>query len=156
MLPSFKLAAVIYSSLTGLFLAEEMSIARDIVAPHDTGTNLAEILSSALPAVENNKQNNNKQEKGSDSSAGSGEVSESASTSSLCSNSSHSKAPGAQLAHNRIENNHLYNQQSNGPDILNGVMFFLVFILAIWKGKIGGSVHFILTLLLNRAWCAIH
>lgn len=111
----------LYGFLTGLFLAEEMSIARDIVAPHDSGTNLAEILSSALPAVENNKQNNNKQEKGSDSSAGSGEVSESASTSSLCSNSSHSKAPGAQLAHNRIENNHLYSQQSNGPDILNGV-----------------------------------
>lgn len=133
-----------------------MSIARDIVAPHDTGTNLAEILSSALPAVENNKQNNNKQEKGSDSSAGSGEVSESASTSSLCSNSSHSKAPGAQLAHNRIENNHVYNQQSNGPDILNGVMFFLIFILAIWKGKIGASVHFIVALLINRAWCAIH
>ncbi|XP_026281362.1 RING finger protein unkempt isoform X2 [Frankliniella occidentalis] len=108
----------------GVFCAfahvDQMSIARDIVAPHDSGTNLAEILSSALPAVENNKQNNNKQEKGSDSSAGSGEVSESASTSSLCSNSSHSKAPGAQLAHNRIENNHLYNQQSNGPDILNG------------------------------------
>lgn len=30
---------------------------------------------------------------------GSGEVSESASTSSMCSNSSHSKAPGSQLAH---------------------------------------------------------
>lgn len=121
MLSLFKVAIFMYGFLTGLFLAEEMSIARDIVAPHDTGTNLAEILSSALPAVENNKQNNNKQEKGSDSSAGSGEVSESASTSSLCSNSSHSKAPGAQLAHNRIENNHLYSQQSNGPDILNGV-----------------------------------
>lgn len=116
-----SISTAVYRSLTGLFLAEEMSIARDIVAPHDAGTNLAEILSSALPAVENNKQNNNKQEKGSDSSAGSGEVSESASTSSLCSNSSHSKAPGAQLAHNRIENNHLYTQ-SNGPDILNGVI----------------------------------
>lgn len=42
---------------------------------------------------------------------GSGEVSESASTSSIGSNSSHSKAPGAQLTHN--------NQNKNISSILN-------------------------------------
>lgn len=43
---------------------------------------------------------------------GSGEVSECASTSSLGSNSSHSKAPGAQLSHTRMEN-HISNQQQS-------------------------------------------
>ncbi|CAH0564404.1 unnamed protein product [Brassicogethes aeneus] len=68
---------------------QEMGVQRDT---GDCGTNLAEILSNALP-IDKNK------EKSSDSSNGSSEVSESASTSSLGSNSSHSKAPGSQLTH---------------------------------------------------------
>ncbi|XP_049817862.1 putative E3 ubiquitin-protein ligase UNKL isoform X1 [Aethina tumida] len=78
---------------------QEMGVQRDT---GDCGTNLVEILSNALPSDKN-------KEKSSDSSVsftifypdenGSSEVSESASTSSLGSNSSHNKAPGSQLAH---------------------------------------------------------
>jgi len=64
---------------------QEMSIARELAAPLDGGTNLADILSNVLPK---------RDQKSSESSNGSGEVSECASTSSLGSNSS-SKAPGA-------------------------------------------------------------
>ncbi|XP_046659880.1 putative E3 ubiquitin-protein ligase UNKL isoform X2 [Homalodisca vitripennis] len=64
---------------------QEMSIARELAAPLDAGTNLADILSNVLPK---------RDQKSSESSNGSGEMSECASTSSLGSNSS-SKAPGA-------------------------------------------------------------
>ncbi|CAH1389841.1 unnamed protein product [Nezara viridula] len=77
---------------------QEMSIARELAAPLELGTSLADILSNALPTVR--KRN----KKSSESSNGSGDMSECASTSSIGSNSSHSKAPGAQLSHNRIEN----------------------------------------------------
>ncbi|XP_044758278.1 RING finger protein unkempt isoform X2 [Coccinella septempunctata] len=82
----------------GVFCAfahvEQLGVSRETT---DQGTNLAEILSNALPpGLDRNK------EKNSDSSNGSSEVSESASTSSLGSNSSHSKAPGAQLAHKSV------------------------------------------------------
>ncbi|XP_033213612.1 putative E3 ubiquitin-protein ligase UNKL isoform X3 [Belonocnema kinseyi] len=80
---------------------QEMSLARDIPVPIDCGTNLADILSSALPP---DKRTHDKDKPLSDSSNGSGEVSESASTSSLGSNSSHSKAPGAQLHTNSNSN----------------------------------------------------
>lgn len=73
---------------------QELGVTRE---PGDTGTNFADILSSALPhTVDRSK------EKSSDSSNGSSEVSESASTSSLGSNSSHSKAPGSQLVNKSI------------------------------------------------------
>ncbi|KAL2740214.1 putative E3 ubiquitin-protein ligase UNKL isoform X3 [Vespula squamosa] len=78
-----------------------MSLARDMAVPIDCGTNLADILNNALPP---DKRSHDKDKPLSDSSNGSGEVSESASTSSLGSNSSHSKAPGAQL-HNSSSNN---------------------------------------------------
>ncbi|XP_033213614.1 RING finger protein unkempt homolog isoform X5 [Belonocnema kinseyi] len=84
-----------------LLPTEEMSLARDIPVPIDCGTNLADILSSALPP---DKRTHDKDKPLSDSSNGSGEVSESASTSSLGSNSSHSKAPGAQLHTNSNSN----------------------------------------------------
>ncbi|XP_033213613.1 putative E3 ubiquitin-protein ligase UNKL isoform X4 [Belonocnema kinseyi] len=89
-----------------LLPTEEMSLARDIPVPIDCGTNLADILSSALPP---DKRTHDKDKPLSDSSLaalqnGSGEVSESASTSSLGSNSSHSKAPGAQLHTNSNSN----------------------------------------------------
>lgn len=74
---------------------QEMGVTRDT---GDSGTNLAEILSNALPPSNSDKI----KEKSSDSSNGSSEVSESASTSSLGSNSSHSKAPGSQLTHKLI------------------------------------------------------
>ncbi|XP_011298446.1 RING finger protein unkempt homolog isoform X1 [Fopius arisanus] len=88
-----------------LLSTDEMSLARDLAAPLDCGTNLADILNSALPP---DKRSMEKEKPQSDSSFpplqnGSGEVSESASTSSLGSNSSHSKAPGAQL-HNSSAN----------------------------------------------------
>ncbi|XP_039289799.1 putative E3 ubiquitin-protein ligase UNKL [Nilaparvata lugens] len=87
---------------------QEMSIARELAAPLDIGTNLADILSSALPTQK-------RDQKSSESSNGSGEGSECASTSSLGSNSSHNRAPGAQLAHNRLDNhigsaNHSFSQ----------------------------------------------
>ncbi|XP_075231656.1 RING finger protein unk isoform X1 [Lycorma delicatula] len=85
---------------------QEMSIARELAAPLDIGTNLADILSNALPAQQKRDQ------KSSESSNGSGEVSECASTSSLGSNSSHSKAPGAQLSHTRMDN-HVGSQPSS-------------------------------------------
>ncbi|XP_015590749.1 putative E3 ubiquitin-protein ligase UNKL isoform X9 [Cephus cinctus] len=82
---------------------QEMSLARDMAVPIECGTNLADLLSNALPP---DKRSHEKDKPLSDSSLatlqnGSGEVSESASTSSIGSNSSHSKAPGAQL-HNTI------------------------------------------------------
>ncbi|KAL0279512.1 UNVERIFIED_CONTAM: hypothetical protein PYX00_001052 [Menopon gallinae] len=75
----------------------EMSVPRD--ADTATGTNLAEILSNALPP------DSKKEDQKSVSSNGSGEASESASISSIGSNSS-SKAPGAQLTNaNKISQN---------------------------------------------------
>lgn len=101
-----------------MFLSEEMGVSRENAGGLDSGTNFAEILSNVLPphSLDKNK------EKSSDSSVsqnlflkrfvllsvcvffqnGSSEVSESASTSSVGSNSSHSKAPGAQLTHKPI------------------------------------------------------
>ncbi|XP_053987134.1 RING finger protein unkempt isoform X8 [Hylaeus anthracinus] len=87
-------------TLINLLPTEEMSLARDMAVPIDCGTNLADILSNALPP---DKRTHEKDKPLSDSSNGSGEVSESASTSSIGSNSSHSKAPGAQL-HNSNSN----------------------------------------------------
>ncbi|XP_077259899.1 RING finger protein unk isoform X7 [Temnothorax americanus] len=92
---------------------QEMSLARDMAVPIDCGANLADILSNALPP---DKRSHDKDKPLSDSSRyrlidlqnGSGEVSESASTSSLGSNSSHSKAPGAQL-HNSNNTNSAMN-----------------------------------------------
>ncbi|XP_022916199.1 RING finger protein unkempt isoform X2 [Onthophagus taurus] len=78
------------------FIVEEMGVSREAAGSLDTGTNFQEILSNVLPP------SIDKKEKSSDSSNGSSEVSESASTSSLGSNSSHSKAPGAQLTHKPI------------------------------------------------------
>ncbi|XP_067208205.1 RING finger protein unkempt isoform X8 [Linepithema humile] len=88
-------------TLVNLLPTEEMSLARDMAVPIDCGANLADILSNALPP---DKRSHDKDKPLSDSSNGSGEVSESASTSSLGSNSSHSKAPGAQL-HNSNNTN---------------------------------------------------
>ncbi|KAL1116016.1 hypothetical protein AAG570_005511 [Ranatra chinensis] len=86
---------------------QEMSIARELAAPLELGTNLGELLSNALPS-------NKMEERSSESSNGSGDVSESASTSSVGSNSSHSKAPGAQLSHTRMENHNcsIFNRTS--------------------------------------------
>ncbi|XP_029175023.1 RING finger protein unkempt homolog isoform X7 [Nylanderia fulva] len=88
-------------TLINLLPTEEMSLARDMAVPIDCGANLADILSNALPP---DKRSHDKDKPLSDSSNGSGEVSESGSISSLGSNSSHSKAPGAQL-HNSNNNN---------------------------------------------------
>lgn len=57
---------------------------------------------------------------------GSGEVSESASTSSLGSSSSHSKAPGSQLIHNKGaggSSSHMLfaNSSSNQPEVMQAV-----------------------------------
>jgi hypothetical protein len=57
---------------------------------------------------------------------GSGEVSESASTSSLGSSSSHSKAPGSQLTHNRCAasgSSHMLfaNSSSNQQEVMQAV-----------------------------------
>ncbi|XP_077299258.1 RING finger protein unk isoform X2 [Arctopsyche grandis] len=82
---------------------QEMSLARELAAPLDCGTNLSDLLSSALPL----------EKKSSESSNGSGEVSESASTSSLGSNSSHSKAPGAQLQHKLLSLQQSHTMLSN-------------------------------------------
>ncbi|KAK0169931.1 hypothetical protein PV328_010559 [Microctonus aethiopoides] len=98
---------------------QDMNLARDM--PIDCGNNLADLLSNALPP---DKRSHDKDKQHNDSSFlglqnGSGEVSESASTSSLGSNSSHSKAPGAQL-HNSSTNStgNVANQQK-----LNSMLF---------------------------------
>lgn len=54
---------------------------------------------------------------------GSGEMSECASTSSIGSNSSHSKAPGAQLSHNRTDNqiSSSYGQQTSQHETIQSV-----------------------------------
>ncbi|XP_003425481.1 putative E3 ubiquitin-protein ligase UNKL isoform X1 [Nasonia vitripennis] len=94
-----------------LLPTEEM--VNDMVAM-DCSSNLLDLLRNALPP---DKRNNDKDKTLSDSSLailqnGSGEISESASTSSLGSNGSHSKAPGAQLHQNSAGQklaNTLYN-----------------------------------------------
>jgi len=106
-----------------------MCIARDLAAPHDSGTNLGDILSNALPSVDN-RPPTKPEDKGSESPNGSSEVSESASTSSLCSNGSHSRAPGAQLAHNRVENNH-FHPQNSAQELLNGVCILFLFLASV-------------------------
>ncbi|XP_034935043.1 RING finger protein unkempt homolog isoform X6 [Chelonus insularis] len=92
---------------------EEMSLP----VPFDCGTNLADILSNALPP---DKRSHDKDKQLSDSSNGSGEVSESASTSSLGSNHSHSKAPGAQL-HNSSTNS--IGNAVNQPKLSTNILF---------------------------------
>ncbi|XP_034935031.1 RING finger protein unkempt homolog isoform X4 [Chelonus insularis] len=97
---------------------EEMSLP----VPFDCGTNLADILSNALPP---DKRSHDKDKQLSDSSFlgfqnGSGEVSESASTSSLGSNHSHSKAPGAQL-HNSSTNS--IGNAVNQPKLSTNILF---------------------------------
>ncbi|XP_014295443.1 RING finger protein unkempt isoform X4 [Microplitis demolitor] len=97
-----------------LLPTEDMGLARDMAVPIDCGTNLADLLSNALPP---DKRSLDKDKQLSDSSFlglqnGSGEVSESASTSSLGSNNSHSKAPGAQL-HNSSTNNSTNNSNQH-------------------------------------------
>ncbi|XP_033610946.1 RING finger protein unkempt homolog isoform X2 [Cryptotermes secundus] len=106
---------------------QEMTLARDLAAQVDSGTNLADILSSALPPEKRDstvgQESSKREEKSSDSSNGSGEVSESASTSSLGSSSSHSKAPGSQLTHNRgvaggSSHMHFANSSSNQQEVI--------------------------------------
>ncbi|XP_069691291.1 RING finger protein unkempt [Periplaneta americana] len=106
---------------------QEMTLARDLAARVDSGTNLADILSSALPPEKRDsiagQESSKREEKNSDSSNGSGEVSESASTSSLGSNSSHSKAPGSQLTHNKSasgSSSHILfgNSSSNQQEVM--------------------------------------
>ncbi|XP_034935015.1 RING finger protein unkempt isoform X2 [Chelonus insularis] len=97
---------------------QEMSLP----VPFDCGTNLADILSNALPP---DKRSHDKDKQLSDSSFlgfqnGSGEVSESASTSSLGSNHSHSKAPGAQL-HNSSTNS--IGNAVNQPKLSTNILF---------------------------------
>ncbi|XP_044734373.1 putative E3 ubiquitin-protein ligase UNKL [Chrysoperla carnea] len=107
-------------------LAEEMNVARDAAAPLDAGTNLADLLNSALPQSTNQSSLQqqllgDKKDKSSDSSNGSGEVSESASTSSIGSNSSHSKAPGAQLSKPSSQHqNNIGNNQSGFSSSVGG------------------------------------
>ncbi|GFG31266.1 hypothetical protein Cfor_03270 [Coptotermes formosanus] len=88
-----------------LHMHKEMTLARDLAARVDSGTNLADIVTSALPADKREstvgQESSRREEKSSDSSNGSGEVSESASTSSLGSSCSHSKAPGSHLTHSK-------------------------------------------------------
>ncbi|XP_058796526.1 putative E3 ubiquitin-protein ligase UNKL isoform X2 [Phymastichus coffea] len=97
--------------------AEDLTIARDVVsAPIDCATNLVDLLSNALPP----DKRHDKDKTLSDSSLailqnGSGEVSESASTSSLGSNSSQSKAPGSQLHHNNAQ--HKLSSMLNYPSL---------------------------------------
>ncbi|XP_067015033.1 RING finger protein unkempt isoform X2 [Anabrus simplex] len=95
---------------------QEMNLARDLAACVDSGMNLADILSSALPSEKRDstcQDSSKRDEKSSDSSNGSGEVSESASTSSLGSNSSHSKAPGSQLQHHKNGSHHTFGSIGN-------------------------------------------
>ncbi|XP_074099053.1 RING finger protein unk isoform X9 [Cotesia typhae] len=97
---------------------QDMGLARDMAVPIDCGTNLADLLSNALPP---DKRSHDKDKQLSDSSNGSGEVSESASTSSLGSNNSHSKAPGAQLHNsstNSTNNQHKLSSMLYNPNFL--------------------------------------
>ncbi|KAK9508815.1 hypothetical protein O3M35_006280 [Rhynocoris fuscipes] len=94
---------------------QEMSIARELAAPLELGTNLADLVSSVLPRKRNKKS--------SESSNGSGDLSECASTSSIGSNGSHNRAPGAQLSHSRNENhinsfNHSTQSDTQLQDLL--------------------------------------
>ncbi|XP_044589561.1 RING finger protein unkempt isoform X9 [Cotesia glomerata] len=101
-----------------LLPTEDMGLARDMAVPIDCGTNLADLLSNALPP---DKRSHDKDKQLSDSSNGSGEVSESASTSSLGSNNSHSKAPGAQLHNsstNSTNNQHKLSSMLYNPNFL--------------------------------------
>lgn len=107
---------------------QEMTLARDLAARVDSGTNLADILSSALPPDKREStvghESSKREEKSSDSSNGSGEVSESASTSSLGSNSSHSKAPGSHLTHSKStggSSSHMLfaNSSSNQQEVMH-------------------------------------
>ncbi|XP_034935023.1 RING finger protein unkempt homolog isoform X3 [Chelonus insularis] len=100
-------------TMINLVPTEEMSLP----VPFDCGTNLADILSNALPP---DKRSHDKDKQLSDSSNGSGEVSESASTSSLGSNHSHSKAPGAQL-HNSSTNS--IGNAVNQPKLSTNILF---------------------------------
>ncbi|XP_034935053.1 RING finger protein unkempt isoform X7 [Chelonus insularis] len=105
-------------TMINLVPTEEMSLP----VPFDCGTNLADILSNALPP---DKRSHDKDKQLSDSSFlgfqnGSGEVSESASTSSLGSNHSHSKAPGAQL-HNSSTNS--IGNAVNQPKLSTNILF---------------------------------
>ncbi|KAJ9578701.1 hypothetical protein L9F63_005063, partial [Diploptera punctata] len=118
---------------------QEMTLARDLAARVDSGTNLADILSSALPPDKRDstagQDSCKREEKSSDSSNGSGEVSESASTSSLGSNSSHSKAPGSQLTHKcaggSTSHNLVFgNSTSSQQDILHAVSYDIFILVA--------------------------
>ncbi|XP_014241173.1 RING finger protein unkempt [Cimex lectularius] len=96
---------------------QEMCLARDLAAPLELGTNLADILSNAMSSRKRTKES-------SESSNGSGELSECASTSSIGSNGSHSRAPGAQLIHRNDKNhinlfNHAPQNDIQVQDILN-------------------------------------
>ncbi|XP_074099047.1 RING finger protein unk isoform X4 [Cotesia typhae] len=105
-------------TLINLLPTEDMGLARDMAVPIDCGTNLADLLSNALPP---DKRSHDKDKQLSDSSNGSGEVSESASTSSLGSNNSHSKAPGAQLHNsstNSTNNQHKLSSMLYNPNFL--------------------------------------
>ncbi|XP_044589564.1 RING finger protein unkempt isoform X11 [Cotesia glomerata] len=110
-------------TLINLLPTEDMGLARDMAVPIDCGTNLADLLSNALPP---DKRSHDKDKQLSDSSFlglqnGSGEVSESASTSSLGSNNSHSKAPGAQLHNsstNSTNNQHKLSSMLYNPNFL--------------------------------------
>ncbi|KAJ8664328.1 hypothetical protein QAD02_005990 [Eretmocerus hayati] len=100
--------------------AEDLSLSRDLVTmPLDCGTNLVDLLSNALPP---DKRASDKDKTTNDSSLavlqnGSGEVSESTSTSSLGSNGSHSKAPGAQL-HQNSSSQPKYSSMLYSPSLL--------------------------------------
>ncbi|XP_044008883.1 putative E3 ubiquitin-protein ligase UNKL isoform X2 [Aphidius gifuensis] len=102
-------------TILNLLPTEEMNLSRDISVPLDCGTNLADLLSNALPP--DNNRSNEKDKLQNDSCNGSGELSESASTSSQGSNSSHSKAPGAQL-HNSSNNSGFNSSQK-----INSMMY---------------------------------
>ncbi|XP_057341712.1 RING finger protein unkempt isoform X3 [Microplitis mediator] len=100
---------------------QDMGLARDMAVPIDCGTNLADLLSNALPP---DKRSLDKDKQLSDSSFlglqnGSGEVSESASTSSLGSNNSHSKAPGAQLHNSSTNSTNNSNQHKLSSMLFN-------------------------------------
>lgn len=109
-----------------------MTIARELAAPLEGGATLSDILSNALSPLDPSNKNSDsnspkKEEQSCDSSQnGSGDGSECASTSSMGSNSSHSKAPGAQLSQSRmIENNHLsspvFNSQQPQHEAIQAV-----------------------------------
>ncbi|XP_014213672.1 putative E3 ubiquitin-protein ligase UNKL isoform X2 [Copidosoma floridanum] len=100
--------------------ADDLSLAREVLSVSlDCGTNLVNLLSNALPS---DKRNHDNDKTINDSSLatlqnGSGEISESASTSSLGSNGSHNKAPGAQLHQNSTNQQKLVNMLYN-PSML--------------------------------------